>query len=308
MKRNYLLLIVALLGIMLIAASVSAQNAKYKVGDQVEADTVGNGAWYPAKIVEVKDGQYKIRLEMNGMTYDVAEDKVRAALKPKYKEGDRVEINMVPGPGDKSQAVWKKGTIITVNLAGLSYWIQLDPIPGSGSAPRELGIPMSRELSGDIRPFAGAAPQIITEKIRVDENGTVLADREIMDCENLKHNGRNGTPLPVELAKKLIRCLYEKPAKPGEDGATTMDITEFTVGAPHRWRVYIDIGQGEPNTLVYPVQVQWNMKTFYHTRNLQTTGQEAPFTCFADATNIWQCGGSSGSKKAGKTQEILVKQ
>ncbi len=304
MKRNYSLLIVALLGVMLMISSASAQNANYKVGDKIEADTVGNGAWYPAQILEFKDGQYKIRLEVNGMTYDVAADKIRTAVKPQYKEGDRVEINMVPGPGDKSQAVWKKGTIIQVNLSAWSYWVQLDPLPGS--APRELGIPITRELDGDIRPFAGAAPQIISEKIRVDENGTVLADRELLDCENLKHNGRNGSPPPVELAKKLIRCLYEKPSKPGEDGATTMDISEFTIGTPHRWRVYVDLGQGEPNTLVYPVQVKWNMKTFYHTRNLQTTGEEAPFTCFADATDIWQCGGSSGSKKAGKKQEIVV--
>lgn len=253
MKRNYrALLIVALLGIMLMTASASAQN-------------------------------------------------------PQYKEGDRVEINMVRGP-DKTRAVWKKGTIIGVYPSPTvrAYVVQLDPLPGR--VPQEMTIPMSNELSGDIRPFGGgAAPQIQTEKLRVDDNGTVLADRELLDCENLKHNGRNGSPPPVELAKKLIRCLYERPSQPGMDGATTMDITDITIGAPHRWRVYVDIGQGDASTLVYPVQVKWNMKTFYRSRNELTTGKEGPFTCFADATNIWQCGGSAGSKRAGKTQEIQVK-
>ena len=305
MKRNYAtLLIIALLGIMLLTASASAQDANYKVGDQVEVE-YASGHWYKAHILELKDGQYKIRYDMDGMEYNVAINKMRPTVKPQYKEGDRVEINIVPGPGDKSLAIWKKGTILTVNLGGNYYGLLLDPLPGR--APQETSIPITRELDGDIRPFAGAAPQIISEKIRVDENGTVLADREIMDCENLKRNGRNGTPLPVELAKKMIRCLYEKPSKPGMDGARTMDIIEFTVGAPHRWRVYIDLGQGEPNTLVYPVRVKWNMKTFYHTRNLQTTGEEAPFTCFADATNVWQCGSSSGLRKAGKKQEIMLK-
>lgn len=55
-----------------------------------------------------------------------------------------------------------------------------------------------------------------------------------------------------------------------------MDITAMTIGAPHRWRVYTDMGQGEPNTLVYPVQVKWNMKTFYRTRTIVTTDREGP--------------------------------
>jgi hypothetical protein len=170
-----------------------------------------------------------------------------------------------------------------------------------------MTIPIPRSNPEEyIRPFGGVAPQILTDKLRVDDNGTVLADRELLDCENLKHNGRNGSPPPVELAKKLIRCLYEKPSQPGMDGATTMDITEFTIGAPHRWRVYVDMGQGTANTLVYPVQVKWTMKTFYRTRNVLTTDKEGPFTCFADATSLWQCGSSTGSRKDGKVQEILV--
>jgi len=252
MKKNYhALLIVALLGIMLMTASASAQT-------------------------------------------------------PTYKEGDRVEVNMVPGP-DKSMAVWKKGTIIGVYPSPTvrAYVVQLDPLPGR--IPQEMTIPMAREVNGDIRPFGGAAPQIQTEKLKVDDNGTVMAGRELLDCEHLKHDGRNGSPPPPELVKKLIRCLFEKPAQPGLDGATTMDITAMTIGAPHRWRVYTDMGQGEPNTLVYPVQVKWNMKTFYRTRTIVTTDREGPFTCFADATNLWQCGSSTGTRKDGKTQEILVK-
>lgn len=229
-----------------------------------------------------------------------------SAQNAQFKVGDRVEINMVPGP-NKSMAVWKKGTITGVfpEPTSRAYVVQLDPLPGQ--LPREMTIPMSSEINGDIRPFGGAAPQVQTEKLRVDENGTVLAGRDILDCENLKHDGKNGSPPPPELAKKLIRCLYEKPSKPGMDGATTMDITAITIGEPHRWRVYVDIGQGAANTLVYPVQVKWNMKTFYRTRIIATTDREGPFTCFADATNLWQCGSSTGTRKEGKTQEIGIK-
>ena len=135
----------------------------------------------------------------------------------------------------------------------------------------------------------------------------MLADRELLDCENLKHGGRNGQPPPVELLKKLIRCLYEKPSHVGQDGATTMDITDFTIGAPHKWRTYIDQGQGTLNTLVYPVHVGYNFKTFYWSRNVDTRDKEMTFTCFADAVNLWQCGFATGPNKEGKVQEYVVK-
>lgn len=142
---------------------------------------------------------------------------------------------------------------------------------------------------------------------RVPLAGTVLANRELLDCDNLKHSGRNGSPPPPELMKKLIRCLFEKPSPVGQDGATTMDITEFTIGAPHRWRDTIDSGQGTANTLVYPVHVKWNTKKFLHDRNDQVTDAEGTFTCFADAVNLWQCGFATGPHKDGKKQEIVVK-
>jgi len=246
-----------------------------------------------------------------GIILFTASLKAQAQEEPKYKEGDRVEFSENNACLGTEYAIPRKGTIIKVVKGNYvfgawtgAYTIQEDPLPGK--APRTVSRPISSEKCG-FRPLAGAAPKILTEKLRVDENNTVLADRELLDCENLKHSGRNGSPLPVELAKKLIRCLYEKPSPVGQDGATTMDITAFTVGAPHRWRTYIDIGQGTPNTLVYPVHVKWNMKTFYRSRNVQVTDKEATFTCFADATNLWQCGLASGPSKEGKTQEIVVK-
>ena len=223
---------------------------------------------------------------------------------PKYKEGDRVEFSENAACLGTQYAIPAKGTILKVNTGtAMNYVIQVDPLPGK--APRIVTRPIYSQECG-FRPLAGAAPKILTDKLSVDENGTVLADRELLDCDNLKHDGRNGSPPPVELAKKLIRCLYEHPSPVGQDGAATMDITEFTIGAAHRWRTYIDTGQGTPNTLVYPVHVKWNMKTFYRWRNVQMTDKEATFTCFADATNLWQCGIATGPNRDGKNQEIKV--
>ena len=61
------------------------------------------------------------------------------------------------------------------------------------------------------------------DTLGVDEHGTVLADRPLLDCAHVTQNQpptRNGSPLPVELAKTLIRCLFEKPSEVGSDGVT----------------------------------------------------------------------------------------
>ncbi len=230
---------------------------------------------------------------------------IAQAQDPKYKVGDRVEFSENAACLGAQYAIPSKGTIIQVNAGtAKNYVMQVDPLPGK--APRSVTRPIYSQECG-FRPLGGPAPNILTDKLRVDGNGTVLADRALLDCDNLKHSGRNGAPLPVELAKKLIRCLYEKPSPVGQDGATTMDIAAFTTGAPHRWRLYIDQGQGATNTLVYPVHVQWNMKTFYRTRNVATTGKEMTFTCFADTMNLWQCGFATGPNKEGKSQEFVVK-
>jgi len=228
------------------------------------------------------------------------------AQAPKYKEGDRVEFSENAACLDTQYAVPSRGTIIQVNAGtAKNYVVQVDPLPGR--VPRTVTRPIYSQECG-FRPLGGSAPKILTDNLRVDGNGSVLADRALLDCGNLKHAGRNGPPPPVDLAKKIIRCLYEKPSPVGQDGATTMDIAEFSLGAPHQWVIHVDQGQGASNTLVYPVHVKWNMKTFYRSRNVQVTEKEMTFTCFADTLNLWQCGFASGPNKEGKTQEIVVKQ
>ena len=197
-----------------------------------------------------------------------------------------------------------KGNFIFGEWTG-AYTVQEDPLPG------KLPVIVSRPIRSDkcgFRLLGGAAPDILTEKLRVDANNTVLADRELLDCDHLHHDGRNGQPPAPELLKKLIRCLpgNEHPSPVGQDGATTMDITQFTIGAPHRWRLYIDMGQGTANTMVYPVHVTYNTKRFLRDRNEQVTGKENTFTCFADANNLWQCGYAEGPHQDGKKQEIVV--
>ena len=219
---------------------------------------------------------------------------------PKFKAGDRVEVNNSHGQG-----AWQKGTSLQVNAKSGAYVVQLDPLPGA--APLTINVPIYWDAQGYVRIFGGAAPNIPVDKLHVDGNNTVLADRDTLDCQSVNANGKNGAPPSEDFAKKLIRCVYEKPSPAGQDSATTMNITEYTLGAPHRWRVHLDIGQGDANTLVYPIHVRWNQKTFYRSRDVAITDREATFTCYADTTSVWKCGIASGANKDGKTQEIMVK-
>jgi ribosomal protein L21E len=220
----------------------------------------------------------------------------------KYKEGDRVEVDIIQA-NDPAKAIWKKGTITKVDtsVSSMAYTVRVDPLPGK--LPTEVHIPIRPYAEGWLRPLGGAGPQIQSDKLRVDENNTVFADRELLDCKNLKAGpARNGQPPPVELAKKLIRCLYEKSSDPGQDGATTMDIVDFAPGTPHRWNKNEDTGAGGTiNTLVYPFRVKWNQKTFYRTYNQIETGNERVFTCYVDVDK-WYCGSAQFIKDGEKKQ------
>lgn len=240
----------------------------------------------------------------------------------KYKVGDRVEFDTLE-TSNPEKAIWKKATIIEIKTAQMSasvsqtsYVVQLDPLPRQ--LPKTYTIPVRLaegppwspapwQTIGWLRPGEGTAPQIETDKLLVDDNGTVLADRELLDCKDLKQGtARNGPPPPAELAKKLIRCLYEKPSEPGMDGATKFDISEFSAGAPHRWIRGEDLGAGATiNTMVYPFRVKWTQKSFYHTFNQVYTNSEAIFTCYVDVDN-WYCG-LAQTIKNGEKKLIQVK-
>lgn len=241
-------------------------------------------------------------------------------IQPKYKVGDRVEVDYIM-QGDPAKAMWRKGTVIQVDLVSVQYVIQVDPLPGQLPPTRSIPIrdyadKWIRPIGGGVGPNGGGAgnnggagPVIPADNLRVDRNNTVLADRELLDCRNLvldQPRTRNGAAPPTELIKKLIRCLYEKPSDPGSDGATTMDIVSFTPGAPHRWNPGFDSGAGgTAQTMVYPFRVKWNQKTFYRSYDQVETGSERVFDCYVDVDK-WFCG-SAQFIKDGMKNQIMVK-
>ena len=231
------------------------------------------------------------------------------AQEPKFKVGDRVEVDIfmisTSSPAEKQN--WKKGTVTSVDQRPgyrPMYVVQVDPLPNQ--LPQVYRIPITPNVAERvwIRAAGGAAPKIETDKLRVDENDTVLADREVLDCEHFNQpSARNGSPLPAELARKLIRCaMGENPSAPGGQGATTVDITQFQIGAPRRWELYRDTGfGGTADTIVYPVRAKFTKKSFYRQWNTVVTDREQTFACHVDVGK-WICGPDQVLKEGEKKQ------
>ena len=96
MIRIIRLLVPALL---VLGIAQSALAADYRVGEKV--DVQWKGDWYPAKVIEVKSGQWKIHYDGFSSAWDewVKADRIRAAQgaspasRASWKVGDRVKVS-----------------------------------------------------------------------------------------------------------------------------------------------------------------------------------------------------------------------
>lgn len=146
----------------------------------------------------------------------------------------------------------------------------------------------------------------LLNSLRVDENNTVLANRELLDCDNLKQTkAKNGSTPNPKLLEKLIRCIWEKPSIEGMDGAVTMGLTPLQIGSPRKWIPYKDIGSGgTANTIVYPIKTTYTQRTFYR-HAVDERIYDGVFNCYVNTFGEWQCG-SADSKQKGQTKRINV--
>ena len=231
---------------------------------------------------------------------------------PTYKVGDRVEADPI------GLEKWRKATVIKVlrTPAGSvgGYVVRMDDEKEYTGAPMEY-----TTHAGHLRLLNETAEEKQTQitkqmqadnnvgKLRVDENNTVLADRELLDCDNLKQKPvKNGARPDPNVIDKVIRCLWERPAvRKGVDGAVTVDITSLQIGAPRKWILHGDIGtDGSLGTIVYPIKTIYTQKTFYrnHTSVDENVGT---YNCYVSKFGEWRCG-AAGIKRKGETKSIPV--
>ena len=277
------------------------------VRKMIASALVSMAARSPLGLILARKDQSMFRNILFSNLFLLAVVAVAFAQQPKYKVGDRVEVDTNQS-NTPAYASWKHGTITQVDTGtAMAYTVRVDPAPGK--LPAEVHIPIRPYAEGWLRPLGGgAAPKIESAKLRVDDRNTVLADREVLDCKNLKAGpARNGQPAPTELVKKLIRCTFESPSDPGQDGARTMDIVGFTADGTRRWnRAEYQGMHATAATIIYIFHVKYNKKTFYRTTTESETGSVRNFACYVDGTE-WYCGTAAGGVKDGEKKSIPAK-
>ncbi len=226
----------------------------------------------------------------------------KAQGQAKFKVDDRVECD-----NSGSGTYWRAGTVVPFQEGDMYNGYK----PDSGYYYR-LKIDGSSLDSwvckaASMRPLATTnnGKNNDTDKkadTKTNSNADNLADREILDCDFKQPPAKNGSAPPPELAKKLIRCLLERPANPGMDGAVTVDINEFQIGKPRPWRIREDTGSADQNTIVYPILVSDTWKTFFRTRT-QVIESTTYYNCFVNSLNKWTCGLAKRVKE-GETKSI----
>lgn len=187
----------------------------YKVSDRVECDTGGVGKFYPGTIIpfdkfdspeaadyyhvrldRYPDSDYKCSFKVlrpliaaTGDAPPTATEtpKNQTANSGKYRVGQRVECDSA-GIGK-----YEKGTVVAFDqfdapdAAELYYRVRLDSLLNSRAVCRLERMRPLGDATGDVDPMSNAV------KLRVGEDGTVFADRELSDCENLEQpKAQNG--------------------------------------------------------------------------------------------------------------------
>ena len=154
----------------------------------------------------------------------------------------------------------------------------------------------SLAAAGPVTIAQAAAPgSTSAATLRLAPDGTVLADRDILDCVILQPPARNGSAPRLELVERLIRCLYERPSIPGSDGATTVDLFDIKVGAPKRDLRIQDIG-AETRTWFYGVHATWNLTVYRRDRTTVRTNENV-FRCYVNILDVWQCSDGDAVKQ-----------
>ena len=192
-----------------------------------------------------------------------------------FNVGDRVEADVM------CINRWEAGVIIYED--DQAYVVRLDPVR-PGMPMGEYTMPKSGCYLDAIRPSNKPLPP--------DQKPDNRKPTGILDCPITE--GIYGKKLPVETAKKMVRCLSEY--FDDENYASRVDIKGFKIGKPRKWQPYNDIGPGTTSTLVYPIRVTatqlwWTSSTVQEQRWLKI------YDCYYSTLDEWMCGLSQRIKE-----------
>jgi hypothetical protein len=137
---------------------------------------------------------------------------------------------------------------------------------------------------------------------RVQTEGTIQGERPCIDCSAGGPAGKNGDSPPVEALKRLLQCIWEKPALPGSDGAVTVAVRALTPtgkrlngdGQRDTGRRFTDPLTSNPSTVIYMFDGSYVKKTFYRYRTQIDDTTHQVFEAFVGTDGKWHLQHASG--------------
>ena len=331
------LLFSAIVVLVAIAAGniAAAAQGKYKVGDRVECDTVGNGnGWRKGTIVAFQEDDgyngyapdsgyfYRVMIfahdpkgqfcKSENMRMQAKATPAENLKKPDADQKNDTRVNDAENPptkfkpGDRVECDkaligdYEKGTVMpfrkTDFMDGERYRVRMDGMAGVASDGLLCRVTHMRLIGGG-KPSKPDKPDA---KVTEDEDGTLSADRPILACPVAQTPSRNGSAPNAEVIKKAFRCQAgEKPASKGLDGAVTIDVSALQVGSPRLWDRLRDMGGGVPGkTTVYPLKITYTEKTFYRAKTM-VIDRVYILNYFVNGLGEWRYGSGEEIKSSG---------
>lgn len=137
-------LFVGTVALAVVGFSTLAHASSNQVGDRVEAEWK-KGLWYTAKIIEIKNGQYKVRYESDGVIQSVPPDRIRQTAgggstpNTKLRPADGALPNIANGfpviPGTAWKIDWgiRGGNVQVFLFCKSGRWEVVSPMRSSGA-------------------------------------------------------------------------------------------------------------------------------------------------------------------------------
>ncbi len=244
-----------------------------------------------------------------------------ASAQAKYSTGDRVLCNVVGMTDPKYEKYYEKGTVLAFRRGdgedgswyrvkadsnGVEYYCKLDvlrPLAAAAvppAAPATAAAPAApATLAVPKAAAAPAAPQAPAQR-------DAPALTAFVQCPVAQPPSRNGARPDPALLMKLIRCAKgEKPVPPGQEGAVQVAVSAVQVGTSRPWSYRQDKGNGQVDTLVYPVKATYTVRTLYRAATEVEEDWIRILNVYVNPFGEWQIG-SEEPIKPGAARRIPI--
>lgn len=227
---------------------------------------------------------------------------VNAVASQTYQPGDRVECNFVGSLAPQHEKYFEPGTVEPFQPGdqpdGSWYRVRADSnkveYPCRVEHIREIrGAPAAAQAQPQTAPARAPAPArpAGTGQVIARNAAPAATDLDFLNCPVQQEPVENGDAPDSETVKLVIRCAKGEKAVPaGQEGAVKVDVVSVQIGRSRPWTYAQDRGNGNEDTVVYPVKATYNVRTIYRAATEVEEGWVRILNFYVNAFGEWQIG------------------